>query len=146
MFFWLRLPGNHFRILHFVPDSVCYRRRSQKRRRILACFNSVFTLMVCESNSKIFNFSPTAEKKKQLCEATKLPFLGRLSLARISCLIVNKCRCVWKMESTSTWNERNIWQTCCKIGLNYVGESSRKSSVKSAVKFSFYVMFTILIQ
>ena len=40
------------------------RRLSQKQREILACFNGVFTLMFCESISKIFNFSRTAEKKK----------------------------------------------------------------------------------
>ena len=69
------------------------RRLSRKQRRILACFNGVFTLMFCESISKIFNFSRTAEKKK-LCEATTLSFLVRLPTARIPCLIVNKCRCV----------------------------------------------------
>ena len=67
------------------------RRLSQKQRRILACFNGVFTLMFSESISKIFNFSHTAEKK-QLCKATTLPFLGRLPIARVSCLIVNKCK------------------------------------------------------
>ena len=29
-----------------------------------------------------------------ISEVTTLPFLGRLPIARISCLIVNKCRCV----------------------------------------------------
>ena len=76
---------------------VFYNKPSQKQRRILACFYGVFTHMFCESISKIFNFSRTAAvqlKKEQLCEATTLPFLGRLPIARISCLIVNKCRCV----------------------------------------------------
>ena len=72
------------------------------------CFNGVFTLMFCESISKIFNFCRTAKTKKQLCKATTLPFLGRLPIPLFSCLIVNKCRCVKKTESTSTWNERNI--------------------------------------
>ena len=36
---------------------------SRKQRRILACFNGVFTLMFCESISKIFNYSRTAETK-----------------------------------------------------------------------------------
>ena len=39
------------------------RRLSQKQRRILACFYGVFTRIFCESISKIFNFSRTAEKR-----------------------------------------------------------------------------------
>ena len=35
----------------------------------------------------------------------------------------------WKVHQPGT-KEISLRQTCCKIGLNYVGESSRKSSVK----------------
>ena len=128
---FMKLPGNQFRILYFVPDSVSYKDFSKAAKDF--SMQQWCSSLLCSVNifPKYIILAVQLEKK-QLCEETTLPFLGRLPIPRISCLIVNKCRCVKKMESTSTWNERNITEAniCCKIGLNYVGESSRKSSVK----------------
>ena len=121
------------------------RRLSRKQRRILACFNGVFTLMFCESSSKIFNFSRTAEKKNQLCEVTTLPFQGRLPIARISCLIVNKCRCKNGKQINLKRNkyQANILQNRFEL----CGSKLQKIQCKTvSVKFRFYVMFTVLIQ
>ena len=83
---FMKLLGNHLTLCTGFSLLVGF---LTEQRRILACFNGVFALMFCESISKIFNFSRTAEKKKkQLCEATTRPFLGGLPIARISCLIV----------------------------------------------------------
>ena len=53
--------------------------------------------MCCESISKIFNFSCTAEKKQELCEATRLPFLNISIMCDCKQMQARK-----KMENTST--------------------------------------------
>ena len=55
------------------------RRLSQRQRRILACFNGVLTLMFCESISKIFNFSLTAETKKTTMQSDNAAVSGLIA-------------------------------------------------------------------
>ena len=85
--------------------------------------------MFCESISKIFNFSRTA-KKATMRSDNAVGVSGSIADRSNFMSDYKQMQVRLKMESTSTWNERNIRQTCCKIGLTYVGESSSKSSVK----------------
>ena len=58
----MKLLGNHLTLCTGFSLLVGF---LTEQRRISACFNGVFALMFCESISKIFNFSRTAEKKKK---------------------------------------------------------------------------------
>ena len=88
-----------------------------------------FTLMFREYISKIYNFSRTAGKKATM-RRDNAAVSGSIADPSNFMSDCKQMQVRLKNESTSIWNERNIKETCCKIGLNYVGESSRKSSVK----------------
>ena len=99
---------------------------SQKQRRILACFNNVFNLVLCESISKMFYFSRTAKKKTSM-RSNNAAVSGSIA-ARLN--FMSDCKqmqvCLKNGKAVHQPKTKNIRQTYCKIGLNYVGESSRK--------------------
>ena len=122
------------------------RRLSRKQQRILACFNGVFTLMFCESSSKIFNFSCTAEKKTTV----------RSGNAAVSGSIADSSNFMsdCKQMQVSLKNGKQINLKRKKYQANILqnrfelcGSKLQKIQCKTvSVKFRFSVMFTVLIQ
>ena len=87
-------------------------------------------------------------RKKQLCEATTLPFQGRLPIAPISCLIVNKSVQVRLKNGKHINLKRKKYQAnMFQNRFELCGSKLQKIQCKTvSVKLRFSVMFTVLIQ